>query len=127
MGEGGGMRRYIETERQRIVRAFESSGLSAAAFCRRRGVSTVTLAHWRKRYPQSATASTPVATRPAPWLPVILTDAGSPPSLREASRYLMVCGDCRLEVPPGFAPGEVRQLWQLLAEGRPALTHSRES
>lgn len=121
------MRRYTETERQRIVRAFELSGLSAAAFCRRRGVSTVTLAHWRKRYPRTAATSTPAATHPAPWLPVILTDAGSPPSLREASRYLMVRGDCRLEVPPGFAAGEVRQLWQMLAEGSPALTHSRGS
>ena len=97
MGEGGGMRRYTETERQRIVRAFESSGLSATAFCRRRGVSTVTLAHWRKRYPRAAATSAPDTTLPAPWLPVILTDAASPPSLREASRYLMVCGDCRLE------------------------------
>jgi transposase-like protein len=127
MGEGGGMRRYTEPERQRIVRAFESSGLSATAFCRRRGVSTVTLAHWRKRCQQPAITSAPDTMRPAPWLPVVLTDAGSLPALREGSPYLMVCGDRRLEVPPGFAPGEVRQLWQLLAEGRPALTHSRES
>ena len=127
MGEVGGMRRYTETERQRIVRAFESSALSATAFCRRRGVSTVTLAHWRKRYPRTTATSAPDATRPAAWLPVMLTDAGSPPSLREASPYLMVRGDCRLEVPPGFAAGEARALWQLLAEGRPALTHSRES
>ena len=127
MGEVGGMRRYTETERQRIVRAFESSALSATAFCRRRGVSTVTLAHWRKRYPRTAATSAPDTTRPAPWLPVVLTGAGSLPALREESRYLMVCGDCRLEVPPGFAPGEARALWQLLAEGRTALTHSRES
>lgn len=127
MGQGGGMRRYTETERQRIVRAFESSGLSATAFCLRRGVSTVTLAHWRKRYPRTSAPAAPDTTRPVPWLPVVLTGAGNLPAPGEESRYLMVCGDCRLEVPPGFAPGEVRQLWQLLAEGRPALTHSRES
>ena len=127
MGERGGMRRYTETERRRIVRAFESSGLSATAFCRRRGVSTVTLAHWRKRYPWTTATPAPGATRPAPWLPVVLTGAGSLSALREESRYLMVCGDCRLEVPPGFAPGEVRELWQLLAEGRPALTHRLKS
>ena len=127
MGEVGGMRRYTETERQRIVRDFESSGLSATAFCRRRGVSTVTLAQWRKRYPRTAATSAPDTPRTAPWLPVVLTGAGSLPALREGSPYLMVCGDCRLEVPPGFAAGEVRQLWQLLAEGRPALTHRRGS
>ncbi len=115
MHEVGGMRRYTEIERQRIVQAFESSTLSASAFCLREGVSTVTLARWRKRCPQETAISAPRRTPPASWLPVVLSDAGSPPPPRDGSRYLMVCGDCRLEVPPGFAPGEVRQLWQLLA------------
>ena len=113
------MRRYTETERQRIVRAFEASGLSATTFCRRWGVSTVTLAQWRKRFERTPGPAALVPASPAPWLPVVLTGAGSPPAATGAVCYRLVCGDFRLEVPAGFSPGEVRQLWQLLAGGMP--------
>lgn len=123
------MRRYTESERQRIVSTFESSGLSASAFCRRRGVSTVTLAQWRKRFQRPAGPAAPARAQGAgaSWLPVVITGAASPQTGRGAASYLMVCGERRLEVPQGFAPGEVRQLWQLLTEGRPDLTQRRES
>jgi Transposase len=110
------MRRYTETERRRIVRAFAASGMSATAFCRRRGVSTVTLAQWRKRLEQAPdpTASVPPSRS---WLPVVISDGGSPQPLPGTACYRLVCGDWRLEVPAGFDLNEVRALWQLLAGG----------
>jgi Transposase len=109
------MRRYPDSERRRIVRDFNSSGLSAAAFCRRRGVSTVTLANWRRRFAHGDVAAemTDQVSRPS-WLPVVISGEGSSPFARDVV-YRMLCGECRLEVPSGFAPGEVRQLWEMLA------------
>ena len=122
------MNRYTETERRGYVRAFESSGESAAAFCRRAGVSPASLSLWRKRYvPEfpfasrghmmtAASAATTARLVP-PWLPVVLTDGGQTAAGGEGLHglhYRMGCGDCRLEVPSGFALAEVRQLWELL-------------
>jgi hypothetical protein len=107
------MNRYTETERQYMVRAFEGSGESAAAFCRRQGVSTVSLAQWRKRYAGRHPVSGPAAA--SSWVPVVLTDAGAPAVAAGGVCYRMACGDFQLEVPGGFAPDEVRQLWELLA------------
>ena len=126
--ESGGMRRYTESERRRTVRAFEASGLSAAAFCRRRGVSTVTLAQWRKRWAQSPVPRDAPDPTPRPsWLPVVIAGAGSLPAGRDSFAYRMVRGDFRLEVPPGFTLSEVRQLWELLAGESPDITGSRVS
>jgi transposase-like protein len=107
------MNRYTETERQHMVRAFEGSGESATAFCRRQGVSTVSLAQWRKRYARRQSVSVPAAA--SSWVPVVITDAGAPAMAAGRLCYRMACGDFRLEVPAGFAPDEVRQLWELLA------------
>lgn len=106
------MRRYSESARRRTVRDFERSGLSAAEFCRRRGISAVSLGLWRKRH-----AGTPADAEAAgsSWLPVVLTGGESLPPAAGPCVYVLSIGACRLEVPAGFAPGEVRQLWQLLA------------
>jgi transposase-like protein len=111
-GDGRGMRRYSESERRQIVRDFERSGLSAVEFCRRRGVSTVTLGQWRKRFAGGARAAERAG---ASWLPVVITGGEGVPSPAKRCAYVMSVGDWRLEVPAGFDPGEVRQLWQVLA------------
>jgi len=118
------MNRYTETERRGYMRAFESSGECAATFCRRAGVSPASLSLWRRRYApefsiasrgQRRAAASAAAAKPVPpWLPVVLTDGGQTAAGGEGLRYRMGCGDYRLEVPSGFAPAEVRQLWELL-------------
>ena len=118
------MKRYSETERRRLVRAFDESGESAAAFCRRQGVTAVTLAQWRKRYSPPAGVAASPGPRPKPqsgpsWLPVVLSDGAGVPAGPDGPLYRMGRGDLRLEVPAGFDPGEVRQLWELLVSAVP--------
>ena len=118
MADGRGMRRYTDSQRQHIIRSFAASGQSAAAFCRRHGVSTVTLAQWRKRFGQARQEPVAASGMAPSWLPVVITGPGDS-SPAESRRYVMSVGPCRLEVPAGFAPGEVAQLWQLLAGAAP--------
>jgi hypothetical protein len=47
-------------QRAQIVRAFQASGLTQAAFARREGVNAKTLSHWVKPTVGAATAVTPV-------------------------------------------------------------------
>ena len=118
------MNRYTETERRDYLRAFAGSGESAAAFCRRAGVSPASLSLWRNRYGpefpsasrgQMRAAASAAATPVPPWLPVVLTDGGQMAAGGVGLHYYrMGLGDCRLEVPSGFAPAEVCQLWELL-------------
>jgi hypothetical protein len=82
------MRRYTDAERRWAVKDFECGGISAAEFCRRRGISSVSLAQWR-RY--SGNADSPAAV--PPWLPVVTADAG--PSTVDANVvYAMIAGQC---------------------------------
>jgi transposase-like protein len=41
--------RYTDEEKNRIIREFEESGGSAAAFCRQAEISYQTLMNWRRR------------------------------------------------------------------------------
>ena len=42
-------------QRQELIRAYEGSGLSKAAFCRQRGISVTTFYGWLKKRPASPT------------------------------------------------------------------------
>ncbi len=85
--DGGGMRRYTDAERRRAVKDFECGGIRAAEFCRRRGMSSVSLAQWR-RY-SGSTHSVPAAV--PPWLPVVIADAG-PQTEDSGAVYVMIAG-----------------------------------
>jgi transposase-like protein len=52
--------RHTDKEKARILRDFEHSVQSAAAFCRQRGVPYQTLLNWRRR----ASANLPPPVRP---------------------------------------------------------------
>jgi hypothetical protein len=41
-----------------VVKDFECGGIRAAEFCRRRGMSTVSLAQWRHRYSVTGLSNT---------------------------------------------------------------------
>jgi hypothetical protein len=88
------MRRYTDAERRRAVKDFECGGISAAEFCRRRGMSSVSLAQWRRRYSGNA-HSVPAAV--PPWLPVVIADADQP-AADFGVVYVMIAGTRRLEV-----------------------------
>jgi hypothetical protein len=107
------MRRYTDAERRRAVKDFECGGISAAEFCRRRGMSSVSLAQWRRRYSGNA-HSVPAAV--PPWLPVVITDADQP-AADSGVVYVMIAGTRRLEVPSGFSPADVQVLWSILNGG----------
>jgi transposase-like protein len=63
------MKRYGESERRALVGDFESSGMSAAAFCRQVGITAVTVAAWRRRLGTTPEASPPNAPQ---WVPVVV-------------------------------------------------------
>ncbi|MEN9283159.1 MAG: hypothetical protein RLZZ179_652 [Verrucomicrobiota bacterium] len=66
---------------------FECGGIRAAEFCRRRGMSSVSLAQWW-RY-SGSTHSVPAAV--PPWLPVVIASAG-PPTEDSGAVYVMIAG-----------------------------------
>jgi hypothetical protein len=82
------VRQYIDAERRRAVKDFECGGIRAAEICRRRGVSSVSLAQWRRRYSGNAHYS-PGAV--PPWLPVGIADEG-PPTVDANVVYVMIAG-----------------------------------
>jgi transposase-like protein len=80
------MRRYTDAERRRAVKDFERASFSAAEFCRRRGMSSVSLSQWRRRYSGNAHCAT--AAIP-PWHPVVIGNA-APPTFHHS--YRRGCG-----------------------------------
>jgi len=86
--DGGGMSRYTDAERRRAVKDFECGGIRAAEICRRRGMSSVSLALWRRRY-SGNTHSVPAAV--PSWLPVVIADA-DPPPVDVNVVYVMIAG-----------------------------------
>ena len=76
-------RRTSLTERAALLRAFERSGLSAAAFARQHGLGYSTFYHWRR---QARTATAPafveVDLSPAPVTEGLLIELGPVPRLR---------------------------------------------
>jgi hypothetical protein len=99
--------RYRKTpaEKARILNAYERSGLPRKEFARQHGLHVSTLQRWlRTRAPDPAPASGPLIE-----LPNLLGTRPAGPTYR-------VClpRGLALEVTPGFQPGEVQSLVQLL-------------
>jgi len=105
------MKRYSEAQRVGFVTEHELSGLGAAEFCRRRGISTVSLTNWRRRQSQQKTTRPPTG---AQWLPVTIRGPGAEAGAAKPGGYVLSLAQARLEVPRGFDPDEVRSLWRLL-------------
>jgi len=107
------MKRYTERERKRLVGEYGDWNGSAAAFCRKRGVSAGSLALWRRRYDVTAEGSKDEAGR-GTWLPVVL-DADSA-GAGEVQRYVLESpAGVRMEIPEQFDIDEVRALWKLVS------------
>lgn len=106
------MKRYTERERKRLVGEYEAWSGSAAAFCRKRGVSAGSLGLWRRRYRAAAESLKDESGRGS-WLPVVLEPVG--PGAGEVQRYVLEStAGARMEVPERFNIDEVRALWKLV-------------
>jgi transposase-like protein len=106
------MKRYTERERKRLVGKHEAWSGSAAAFCRKHGVSAGSLALWRRRY-QAAAESLKGESGRGSWLPVVLEPVGR--GAGEVQRYVLEStAGARMEVPGRFNLDEVRTLWNLV-------------
>jgi transposase-like protein len=107
------MKRYTQAERQQFISKFQRSAMSAVAFCRAQGISTVSLSLWRKRY--GTTRGVLAEAAAAPWVPVVLRSEAvpSPPS-PQMEHYALIAPSARLEVPRGFDAREVGALWQII-------------
>jgi transposase-like protein len=94
---------------RRIVDEQRSSGLGAAAFCRRHGISAVSLYAWRRRLAQAAGAGVFVEAK--------VVD----PSPAESAGAIEVClrGGRRLRVGGGFDARVLSELVRVL-EGLPS-------
>jgi transposase-like protein len=102
---------------QRIVREQQASGLSVAAFCRRRGLTQPSFYAWRRRLRQAA-GPAPAADAPdfveLKLAPAPQVDAPPP----QAALELLLPGQRRVLVRPGFEPHLLRQLLAALEEDR---------
>lgn len=107
------MKRYTEAERKQFISQFQRSAMSTAAFCRARGISTVSLGLWRRRYGSTRRVAD-VAPAPA-WVPVLLRpEPPAPPHFERPAGYALTAASGRLEVPLGFDAREVAALWRIM-------------
>lgn len=106
------MARHAEQYRvweKRVARA-ESSGLSAAAFCRQLGLSVALFYQWRRRLrPRAAAAAQAAAQGFVP-----LRFAGPTPPAD--CGVTVVLGPVRLVLAPGFDVGELLRVVRALAD-----------
>ena len=92
---------------ERVVVAYEASGLSRVEFCRKEGISLATLARYRKRrgHGEAVTGDR--------WLAVEVSGGGAVPEGGAGGGLaLALPGGCRIEVGRGF---DARTLARLLA------------
>jgi len=88
---------------QELLRRWEASGLSQAAFCRRHGIPVWKLAWWRKRLAEASLAGRPGGrgVAPAPtFVPVKMVPAAVRPGRLE---LVLGCGQ-RLRFPADMDP-----------------------
>jgi hypothetical protein len=91
---------------EQIVAQYRASGLSQAAFCRDRGLSPATLAHYVKRYAAPASDSSTPA-----FVAVHLAPA---PSARPSGLTLALTRERRLEIDCGFDAATLAHLLTVL-------------
>jgi len=104
------MPRYTPLQRRRLVRQFQSSGLTLATFCRQHSLSVSSLCAWRRQIQLPELPSDPV---PNQWRPVELLAQPSPTAAGPRD-YVIELGPCRLHIPSGFRRDEVATLLLLL-------------
>jgi hypothetical protein len=115
------MKRYTEAERKKFISQFQRSAMTAVAFCRAQGISTVSLSLWRKRYDRTASTLSVAATSSA-WVPVALRPAAV--ATPQPAHYTLISPTARLEVPHGFDAREVGALWRIISAAELATSNA---
>lgn len=108
------MPRYTPGQRRRLVKQFQASGLTLAAFCQQHALSPSSLCSWRRQLQRLLQAGLPESASPQ-WLPVeVSSSPGSTAPQPPCVGYLIEAGAWRLHVPTGFGRDELGVLLELL-------------
>lgn len=101
-------RYWSEADGRAALAAFEASGLTRAAFRRETGISTQRLKWWRRRL--GATAE------PAGKIEFVRVEVAPRAATAADAVMEVVIGEIRVRIGPGFDPGALRRLLEVLAE-----------
>ena len=105
-------RRWAAKEIATILREYRRSGLSLLAFARKHQLCYTTLLRWRNCRPKRARSATPLRAGPG-FIPIQI-DSGS-----LSSDYVLSWpGGRSLRIPPRFDAQGLRQLLEVLEEGK---------
>ena len=100
-------RYWSEADGRAALAAFEASGLTRAAFRRETGISTQRLKWWRHRLGAAAEPAGKIE-----FVPVEVTPRATVAA--EAAMEIAL-GEIRVRVGPGFDPGALRRLLEVLS------------
>jgi len=103
--------RWTPQQAQRVLEAWQRSGLALATWCRRQGIDYERVRRWRK---QQATRSQPSSTAKATFLPVRVIASEPAPEKRMACFELELAGGRRLHVPAQFDAAALARLLGVL-------------
>jgi len=101
-------RYWSEADGRTALAAFEASGLTRAAFRRETGISTQRLKWWRRRLGAPAEPAGKIE-----FVPVAVAPRAA--AAADAAMEIVI-GEIRVRVGPGFDPGALRRLLEVLAE-----------
>lgn len=97
----------------RHVERWEASGLDAASFAAREGLTAKRLVWWRWKL-----RSTRAASLPEPrFVPVRIVDSSARPTLTEAAIEIALPNVRVVRVTPGFDPGALEQVLAIAERG----------
>jgi len=101
-------RYWSEVDGRAALAAFEASGLTRAAFRRETGISTQRLKWWRRRLGATAEPAGKIE-----FVPVEVTPRAA---VTADAAMEIVLGEIHVRVGPGFDPGALRRLLEVLTE-----------
>ena len=99
-----------------VLEDWRASGLSRAAFCRRRGINYHTLGQWKSRIEAHATRSRGATQGTSEFVEVNLPTSGSSSqknrdrNVRENDYEIVLTSGRSVRVPPGFEEADLTRL-----------------
>jgi hypothetical protein len=100
---------HKEQHWRRLIQLWKNSGLTVRVFCARHHISQPSFYAWRRELQQRDAATTFVPVR------VVTDDQPAPSTPIE----ILLAGGRSVRITPGFDPGTLRQLLEVLQEAPP--------